>query len=196
ARFRPLSGKRALTPLFRVPVPIFPSPLADPEKGTGILMVCTFGDATDVVWWREQRLALRQIVGRDGRLVPVEFGTPGWESAEPSAANAAYARIARKGINGARQAGVGMLREPRDGRAPLREEPRPIEHPVKYYERGDRPLEFISTRQWFVRLLDKKDELLATGDRIQWHPDFMRLRYRNWTENLNSDWCVSRQRYF
>ncbi len=67
---------------------------------------------------------------------------------------------------------------------------------VKFFEKGDRPLEFISTRQWFVRLLDKKDDLLAFGDRIQWHPDFMRLRYRNWTENLNVDWCVSRQRYF
>jgi valyl-tRNA synthetase len=196
ARWKPLFGKRAVTPLFRVPVPIFPSELADPEKGTGILMVCTFGDATDVLWWRERKLALRQIVGRDGRLVPVEYGTPGWESVDPAAANAAYARIAGKGMNGARQVVVEMLREPVDGRAPLRGEPKPIEHAVKYYEKGDRPLEFISTRQWFVRLLDKKDALLAKGDEVRWHPDFMRLRYRNWTENLNADWCVSRQRYF
>jgi valyl-tRNA synthetase len=196
ARYRPLFGKRAVTPLFRVPVPIFPSELADPEKGTGILMVCTFGDATDVVWWREQQLALRQIVGRDGRLVPVEFGTPGWESLDPETANAAYGRIAGKGMHGARQVVVEMLRQPIAGAPALRGEPRPIEHTVKYYEKGDRPLEFISTRQWFVRLLDKKDALLAKGDAIRWHPDFMRLRYRNWTENLNVDWCVSRQRYF
>jgi valyl-tRNA synthetase len=196
ARYKPLFGQRAVTPLFRVPVPIFPSELADPEKGTGILMVCTFGDANDVVWWREQKLALRQIVGRDGRLVPIEFGTPGWESADPGAANAAYERIVRKGMNGARQAIVEMLRTAGTNGAPLRGEPKPIEHPVKYYERGERPLEFISTRQWFVRLLDKKDALLAKGDEIQWHPEFMRLRYRNWTENLNADWCVSRQRYF
>jgi valyl-tRNA synthetase len=192
ARFQPLFGKRALTPLFGVPVPIFPSELADPEKGTGILMVCTFGDATDVVWWREQGLALRQIVGRDGRLVPVEFGTPGWESVDAALANAAYARMAGKGLNGARQVIVEILRES----GSLRGEPKPIEHAVKYYEKGDRPLEFISTRQWFVRLLDKKDALLAKGDEVRWHPDFMRLRYRNWTENLNVDWCVSRQRYF
>jgi valyl-tRNA synthetase len=179
-----------------VPVPIFPSELADPEKGTGILMVCTFGDATDVLWWREQKLALRQIVGRDGRLVPVEFGTAGWESVDAAAANAAYARIQSKGLNGARQVVVEMLREPVHGTAPLRGEPKPIEHAVKYYEKGDRPLEFISTRQWFVRLLDKKDGLLAKGEQVGWHPDFMRLRYRNWTENLNVDWCVSRQRYF
>jgi valyl-tRNA synthetase len=197
ARYKALFGKRAVTPLFRVPVPIFPSALADPEKGTGILMVCTFGDATDVQWWRDERLALRQIVGRDGRLVPVTFGTPGWESADPAAANAAYARIAAKGMNGARQVVVAMLREPGSGgQAPLRADPKPIEHAVKYYEKGDRPLEFISTRQWFVRLLDKKAALLEKGDEVRWHPDFMRLRYRNWTENLNVDWCVSRQRYF
>ena len=199
-RYRPLFGKRAITPLFRVPVPIFPSPLADPEKGTGILMVCTFGDATDVAWWREQKLRLRQIVGRDGRLVPVTFGAEGWESRDPDAANGCYAALAGKTVHGARKAIVELLREPA-GRAagtepPLRGEPKPIEHSVKFYEKGDRPLEFITTRQWFVRLLDKKEALLAKGDAVQWHPDFMRLRFRNWTENLNSDWCISRQRYF
>jgi len=112
--------------------------------------------------------------------VPVEFGTPGWESVDAAAANAAYARIQSKGLNGARQVVVEMLREAPNGTAPLRGEPKPIEHAVKYYEKGDRPLEFISTRQWFVRLLDKKGALLAKGDEIRWHPDFMRLRYRNW----------------
>ncbi|MCC6766037.1 MAG: valine--tRNA ligase [Deltaproteobacteria bacterium] len=201
ARWRHLFGKRAFTPIFQVPVPIFPSELVDPAKGTGILMVCTFGDATDVVWWREQRLPLRQIIGRDGRLVPVTFGSDAFPSRDPGAANARYAAIARKGTGGARQAIVEMLRDATNdatntGRPPLRAEPKPIEHSVKFFEKGDRPLEFISTRQWFVRLLDKKEDLLAIGDRIRWHPDFMRLRYRNWTENLNVDWCVSRQRYF
>lgn len=201
ARWRHLFGKQALTPIFQVPVPIFPSELVDPEKGTGILMVCTFGDATDVVWWREQKLPLRQIVGRDGRLVPVTFGSDAFPSRDPETANARYAVVAGKGTGGARQAIVTMLRDAANdatgsGAAPLRGEPRAIEHSVKFFEKGDRPLEFISTRQWFVRLLDKKDDLLAVGDRIRWHPDFMRLRYRNWTENLNVDWCVSRQRYF
>jgi valyl-tRNA synthetase len=191
-RYAHLFGRRALTPLFRVPVPIFPSELADPEKGTGILMVCTFGDATDVQWWREQKLALRQVVGRDGRLVAVRYGEPGWESVDPGAANAAYGRLAGKSVKAARQAIVEMLRES----AALHGEPKPVEHAVKYYEKGERPLEFMTTRQWFVRLLDKKDALLAKGDEIQWHPEFMRLRYRNWTENLGVDWCISRQRYF
>ncbi|MFM8408999.1 MAG: class I tRNA ligase family protein, partial [Alphaproteobacteria bacterium] len=141
------------------------------------------------------------VLGRNGRFVPVEFGAPGWESTRPEAANAAYAAITGKATGGARQAIVEMLRDPAhaatgDGRAALRGEPRPLEHSVKYYEKGDRPLEFVSSRQWFVRLLDKKDELLAKGDLVRWHPDFMRLRYRNWTENLNADWCISRQRYF
>jgi len=190
ARFRHLFGKRAVTPLFHVPVPIFPSALVDPEKGTGILMVCTFGDATDVQWWREQKLPLRQVLGRDGRLVAVTFGAPGWESRDPEAANRHYGALAGKTVAAARKAIVELLRDA------LRGEPRPVEHAVKFYEKGDRPLEFISTRQWFVRLLDKKDALLARGDQIRWHPDFMRLRYRNWTENLQMDWCISRQRYF
>jgi valyl-tRNA synthetase len=200
-RYKHLFGRHALTPIFRVPVPIFPSELADPEKGTGILMVCTFGDATDVQWWREQKLQLRQIIGRNGRLVPIEFGTEGWESRDPARANAAYAEITGKAMNGARQKIVELLRDAahaatRDGLAPLCEEPKPIEHSVKYYEKGDRPLEFVTTRQWFVRLLRQKDALIAKGDQVRWHPDFMRLRFRNWTENLNADWCVSRQRFF
>ncbi len=199
-RYRELFGKRALTPLFRVPVPIFPSELADPEKGTGILMVCTFGDQTDVVWWREQGLALRQLVGRNGRLVPVEFGSEAFPSLDADAANRAYAELAGKNVSQARKAVVELLRDPAasaTGRgAPLQGEPEPMQHAVRFYERGERPLEYVITRQWFVRLLDKKQALLAKGDEIQWHPDFMKVRYRDWTENLQLDWCISRQRYF
>ncbi len=200
-RFQHLFGRTALTPIFRAPVPIFPSTLVDREKGTGILMVCTFGDQTDVQWWREQRLATRQIIGRNGRLVPVTFGDGAFESRDPSAANAAYATLVGRGVKQARTAVVEMLRRPesaaRDGMgAPLEGEPKPVERAVKFFEKGDQPLEFITTRQWFVRLLDKKEDLIAYGDKVEWHPEFMRLRYRNWTENLQFDWCVSRQRYF
>jgi valyl-tRNA synthetase len=127
ARYRHRLGKRAVTPLFRVPVPIFPSEQVDPEKGTGILMVCTFGDATDVQWWREQKLPLRQIVGRDGRLVEVTFGAPGWESVDPEAANGHYAALRGKAVNGARKAIVELLR----GGA-LRGEQKPVQHSVKF----------------------------------------------------------------
>jgi valyl-tRNA synthetase len=200
ARYRALFGKRAVTPLFRVPVPIFASELADPEKGTGILMVCSFGDATDVLWWREHRLALRQLVGKNGRLLPVRFGSAGFESADAEAANRFYASLAGKPVAGARKAIVELLRQP-EGSAtgsgpPLQGEPRPIQHTVKFYEKGDRPLEFVPTRQWFVRLLDKKAKLLAKGAQIEWHPPFMGKRFADWTENLSYDWCVSRQRFF
>ena len=200
ARYKPLFGRNAVTPLFRVPVPIFPSELADPEKGTGILMVCTFGDATDVRWWREQGLALRQILGRNGRILPVNFGDEGWSSLDANAANQRYAQIAGRNAKQARRLIVEMLRDPAGAAtgdtAPLVNEPKPIEHSVKFYEKGDQPVEFVTTRQWFVRLLDKKEKLLQFGERIQWHPDFMRHRYKTWTENLAFDWAISRQRYF
>jgi valyl-tRNA synthetase len=200
-RYRGLVGKRAVTPLFRAPVPIFSSELVDPEKGTGILMVCTFGDATDVVWWREQGLPVRQIVGRDGRLLPVEFGSPAFPSLDPAAANASYAPLAGRTVKEAQKAVVEQLRDPggaaaKNGEAPLQGDPQPITHPVKFYEKGDRPLEFITTRQWFVRILDRKQELLEAGRQIQWHPDFMGVRYRDWTQNLQLDWGISRQRFF
>ncbi len=196
-RYQALFGKKAVTPLFGVEVPIFATELADPEKGTGILMVCTFGDQTDVKWWREEKLQLRQIIGRDGRLMPIEFGKTGWESRDAGAANAMYGELIGKTVSTARKLVVEALGKPDgQGRAPLREAPKPIQHAVKFFEKGDRPLELITTRQWFVRLLDKKEDLIGKGDAIKWHPDFMRLRYRNWTENLNLDWCVSRQRFF
>src|SRR5262245_59788262 len=200
ARYRDLFGKEALTPLFRVPVPIFPSELADPAKGTGILMVFTFGDQSDLVWWRDHRLALRQLVGRDGRLAAVEFGSAACPSEDPAAANRYYAELAGKPVAKARQAIVELLRD-RGGSAcgrgaPLLRDPEPIQHTVKFYEKGERPLELVPTRQWFVRLLDKKERLLAKGAEVQWHPAYMGVRFRDWTENLQLDWCVSRQRYF
>jgi len=205
-RYRDLFGRNAVTPLFRVPVPIFPSELADPEKGTGILMVCTFGDATDVEWWRKENLALRQVVGPDGRMLPVTFGGEGWESMDPKAANTYYGRLSGLGLKQAHRQIVELLKDPAgasgaaagagaDG-APLQKEPEVLSHPVKFYEKGDRPLEFITTRQWFVRLLDKKEYLMDKGNGIGWFPDYMRRRYLDWTSNLQFDWCISRQRYF
>jgi valyl-tRNA synthetase len=199
-RFKPLFGKHAITPIYKVSVPIFATTLADPEKGTGILMVCTFGDQTDVVWWREQKLALRQIIGRDGRLIERQFGTLGWESSDAALANTNYAALVGKRINQARRIVVEQLADPQNSATgtgpPLQAEPRRIEHSVRFYEKGDSPLEFLSSRQWFVRLLDKKNELIETGRRITWHPPHMGKRYENWTDNLALDWGISRQRHF
>jgi len=200
ARYQGFFGKRATTPLFRVPVPIFASEQADPEKGTGILMVCTFGDQTDVEWWRDHKLALRQLLGKNGRLQPVTFGSDAFPSRDADAANRAYAELVGRNVKQARARIVELLRNPdasaTGGGAPLVREPRAIEHAVKFYEKGDSPLEFLPTRQWFVRLLDKKDALLAKGAEIEWHPEHMRKRYEDWTRNLGFDWCISRQRYF
>jgi valyl-tRNA synthetase len=199
-RYRGLFGKRAITPLYRASVPIFPSEKADPDKGTGVLMVCTFGDQTDVEWWREHGLELRLIVQKDGRLAEVAWGSASFASADPAAAQRFYDEIAGKGIAQARKRVVEQLRLPEASAtgtgAPLRAEPRPIEHAVKFYEKGERPLEFLPTRQWFVRLLPHKQALLDKGARVAWHPSHMHKRFQDWTENLSQDWCVSRQRYF
>ncbi len=199
-RFQGLFGKHAITPVYFARVPIFPSELVDPGKGTGILMICTFGDQTDVQWWREQNLELRQILGRDGRVLQKTFGDSGWSSLRPEQANARFKELVGKPISAARKIVVAQLADPINSllgdKAPLHGKPREIKHPVRYYEKGYSPLEYLTTRQWFVRLLDKKDRLLEMGDSIAWHPDFMRKRYRNWTDNLMLDWCISRQRYF
>lgn len=199
-RFKPLFGKRAITPVFHAPVPIFPSEMADPEKGTGVLMVCTFGDQTDVQWWREEGLALRQIIGDQGRLQPVDFAKAPFESLDPDKANAAYAEIEGKNVKQAQARMVEMLGEAEHSATgngpPLVEAPEAIQHAVKFFEKGDRPLELLPTRQWFCALMDKKPAMLAKGEEIEWHPPHMWARYRDWTQNLSLDWCLSRQRYF
>ena len=192
-RYRRLTGSHAITPLFGARVPILADATnVDPEKGTGAVMVCTFGDATDVEWWRKYELPLRQVIDPTGRLAPVSFGSPGWESIDPAGANRAYGQLAGLDVGKARARVVGLLR----AAGALEGEPEPLTHSVKFFEKGDRPLELIPARQWFVRLLDHREELIERGERIEWHPSYMRTRYRNWVEGLNQDWCISRQRYF
>ena len=198
-RYQGLFGSKAITPLFHAPVPILPASHAEPEKGTGILMVCTFGDAMDVEWWKQSDLPLKQLIGLDGRMIPVTYGEAPYDSLEPERANRAHAELQGKSIQDAQQRIVELLGEPDsgvDGSGPaLVGDPEKIKHPVKFYEQGTRPLEFVPTRQWFIRLLDKKAQLIEQGNKISWHPDHMRTRYTNWVEGLNQDWCVSRQRY-
>ncbi len=189
-RYQHLFGKAAHTPIFNVEVPVIAHPLAQPDKGTGIAMVCTFGDLTDVIWWRELNLATRPTIGRDGRFVadaPVVMSDK---------AKLQYARLAGKSVKQAQTLTVEILRETGE----LIDEPRAIVHAVKFFEKGDRPLEIVTSRQWYIRNggRDEKlrDKLLARGDELTWHPDFMQHRYTNWVGGLNGDWLVSRQRYF
>jgi valyl-tRNA synthetase len=186
-RFVDLVGSTVRTPLFDVPVPVVAHPLAQPDKGTGAAMVCTFGDITDVVWWRELGLPVRAIVGRDGRLV--SGAPPGLDSR----AGALYS--AELGGRTVRQAQVRVV-ELLQASGELRGEPQPLVHAVKFYEKGDRPLEIVTSRQWFFRTLAHRPALLERGQQVRWHPPFMEARYTSWVEGLNTDWLISRQRFF
>lgn len=198
-RYSDFFGKTAVTPLFHSPVPILPAEHADPEKGTGILMVCTFGDVMDVEYWKGSGMAHKQLVGADGRMMEVDYGSSPFESREPELALRSWADLAGLTVVQARRKIVEMLAAPDSavggGGPAMVGEPKPTEHAVKFYEKGDRPLEFLPTRQWFIRILDAKEELIAQGRKIAWHPPHMRTRYEHWVEGLNQDWCVSRQRY-
>ena len=191
ARYADLVGRTARTPVFGVEVPVRAHALADPAKGTGLVMVCTFGDTTDVTWWRELDLATRPMLGHDGRVLAAP---PAGISEGP--ARAAYATLAGATVHTARERMVGLLREA----GALVGEPRPVTHPVKFYERGDKPLEIVTSRQWYVRNGGRdvalRAELLARGAELQWHPPHMAVRYASWVSGLAGDWLVSRQRYF
>jgi valyl-tRNA synthetase len=190
-RYSGLFGQTASTPLFGVEVPILAHHLADPAKGTGIAMVCTFGDTTDVTWWRDLALATRPVLGPDGRLLADQ---PDWIT-DPDG-QAAYAEIAGRYAKSARNRLAALL----DAAGALRGEAEPITHPVKFYEKGDSPLEIITARQWYVRNgsgdPQLRQRLIGRGRELTWHPPHMRARYEDWVNGLTGDWLISRQRYF
>ncbi|EXG81969.1 valine--tRNA ligase [Cryptosporangium arvum] len=189
-RYRHLIGTEVETPLFAVRVPVIAHPAAAPDKGTGIAMVCTFGDSTDVQWWRDASLPTRTIVGRDGRVLPLDFGA--LPTSDAAAAQKLMDELAGKTMFSAREL---LLERLRDAGA-LRDDPRPTTRPVKFYEKGDRPLEIVSSRQWFIRTLGHRAELLARGEELRWTPPYMKARYDDWVRGLNADWLISRQRFF
>ncbi|WP_082109916.1 valine--tRNA ligase [Demequina phytophila] len=190
-RYQGLFGKHVRTPLFGVEVPVVAHHLANPEKGSGIAMICTFGDVTDVTWWRELRLPTRPVLGWDGRMLAE--APAGVVSAEGLAA---YGELAGLTTFSAQKRIVELLTEAgvMDG------EPRPISHPVKFFEKGDKPLEIVTTRQWYIRNggtdAALNSELVARGSELDFEPDFMRVRYENWVKGLTGDWLISRQRFF
>ncbi|HEY4152884.1 MAG TPA: valine--tRNA ligase [Pseudolysinimonas sp.] len=191
-RYQALFGTTVTTPLFGVEVPVLAHHLAQKDKGTGIAMVCTFGDVTDVVWWRELDLPTRAIIGKDGRILDeapaAELFTTG--------GRAAYAELVGKTVFSAKATVVELLKESGE----ITGDPKPITHPVKFYEKGDKPLEIVTTRQWYIvngaRDEALRDRLLDAGKQIDFHPEFMRVRYDNWVGGLTGDWLISRQRFF
>src|SRR5690606_28638644 len=190
-RYQPLFGRTVSTPVFGVEVPIVAHPLAEPDKSTGITMICTFGDLTDVIWWRELDLPTRAVLGRDGR-----FAAAAADWLDTTDAQERYSRIARKAAGGAREQMVQMLAD--EGR--LLGDIRPIQHPVKFYEKGDKPLEIVTSRQWYIRnggrSEDRRRELIDRGGELDWVPGYMRHRFDNWVGGLAGDWLISRQRFF
>ncbi|MET0832284.1 MAG: class I tRNA ligase family protein, partial [Acidimicrobiia bacterium] len=186
-----LVGSTVRSPVFGVEVPVLAHRLADPEKGTGVAMVCTFGDTTDVVWWRELGLPTRGVVGRDGRLAA---DTPAW--LVDALGRSAYAELAGRRVDQARRAMVEMLAASGE----MASEPRQITHPGKVYEKGESPLEIVTSRQWYLRNGGRdpalRAELRRRGAELAWVPDFMKVRYEHWVDGLAGDWLVSRQRFF
>jgi valyl-tRNA synthetase len=190
-RYQHLFGTTVTTPLFGVEVPVLAHHLAQKDKGSGIAMVCTFGDVTDVVWWRELDLPNRTIIGRDGRIIA---DPP--DAIVGDAPIASYAELAGKTVFSAKAKIVELL----TASGELIGTPKPIVHAVKFFEKGDKPLEIVSTRQWYIRngARDERlrETLLERGREVNFVPDFMRVRYENWVNGLTGDWLISRQRFF
>ncbi|WP_020391429.1 valine--tRNA ligase [Kribbella catacumbae] len=187
-RYKDLFGTTVRSPLFDVEVPVLAHELAEPDKGAGIAMCCTFGDLTDVQWWRELQLPVRTVIGRDGRLLRE---TPEWLEG-----SSLYAELAGKTIFSARELTVAKLRESGD----LDGEPKPTKRMANFFEKGDKPLEIVSTRQWYItnggRDAGLKAEFIERGNELGWVPEHMKHRYLNWVDGLNGDWLISRQRFF
>jgi valyl-tRNA synthetase len=190
-RYQPLLGTTVASPVFGVEIPVVAHHLAEMDKGSGLVMCCTFGDLTDVQWWREFDLPVRTVIGRDGRLLRE---TPQWLAHEP--ATTAYEELKGKTTFSAREAVVAALRESGD----LDGEPQQTQRMTNFYEKGDKPLEIVATRQWYIRNGGRdaalRGEMLERGNEIQWFPAHMKHRYDNWVGGLNGDWLISRQRFF
>ena len=190
-RYQQYFGQKVYSPLFKVEVPILAHPAAEMDKGAGIAMCCTFGDVTDVEWWRDLKLPTRSIIQRNGRII---MATPDWITDQGG--KDIFQQIEGKTTFSARKVIVDALREAGD----LDGEPKPTKRMTNFYEKGDKPLEIVTSRQWYLRNggTDKKlnQELLERGRELDFHPDFMRVRYSNWVEGLNGDWLISRQRFF
>ncbi|MGV8969085.1 MAG: valine--tRNA ligase [Microbacteriaceae bacterium] len=190
-RYKEFFGTTVTTPLFGVEVPVLAHHLAQQDKGSGIAMICTFGDVTDVVWWRELDLPNRTIIGADGRII-----AEAPEAIVGVDALAHYDELVGKTVFSAKAKIVELLQASGE----MIGEPKKIMHNVKFFEKGDKPLEIISTLQWYIkngaRDADLRANLLARGTEVNFTPDFMRVRYDNWVGGLTGDWLISRQRFF
>ena len=191
-RYQPLFGTSVTSPLFGVEIPVLAHPAAEMDKGAGIAMCCTFGDLTDVQWWRELQLPMRSIITRSGRITG---DVPEWIADGPGAELFAN-ELATKTTFTARENIVKALIASGD----LDGEPKKTQRKANFFEKGDKPLEIVTSRQWYIknggRDVELRKALVERGGEMEWHPSFMRSRYTNWIEGLNGDWLISRQRFF
>ncbi len=198
ARYAKLHGKQADVPLFGFTVPILTDDTVDREKGTGLMMCCTFGDDADIAKWQKHKLPVRLVINKFGKIdLSLALAEGRYPQGFQWTADLAEKLNGKKISNtdpkhlGARQTVIAMLEE-----AGLLTAKKPITHAVKCAERSGAPLEILPTSQWFVRVTDKKDALQKRANECNWNPDWMRLRIEQWIDGLNQDWCISRQRYF
>tara|TARA_Y100000034_G_scaffold14075_2_gene14730 strand:+ start:5019 stop:7478 length:2460 start_codon:yes stop_codon:yes gene_type:complete len=169
-RYKNLKGMKAKVPLFDFEVPILEDERADPEKGTGIVMCCTFGDQTDMEWQKIHKLSIKKAIGNNGLMTDIADKYKGMK------------------IDNARKEIIKDLKE-----KGLLKDQKPITHIVNVHERCGTTVEFVHSKQWFIKYLDLKDKMLAWGNELEWHPKFMKNRYDNWVNGLAWDWCISRQ---
>ena len=165
-RYKHLHGKNAITPLFGIKVKIIADDLVQLDKGTGAVMCCTFGDETDIRWWKKHNLELKVIVGKDGKIE----GLP-------------LKQFKDKVIEDLKAQNILQKQEP-------------IKRAVKCAERSGVPIEILVVPQWFIKVLDKKELLKAKAAECNWYPDYMKVRIDQWIDGLQWDWCISRQRFF
>jgi len=172
-RYKKYEGQKAKVPLFDIEVPILPDERADPEKGTGVVMCCTFGDQTDMEWQKAHNLPIKIAIGHDGRMTKLA------------------GKYAGMSVKDARKEIIGALKE-----AGLLLNQKPITHAVNVHERCGMEIEFLKSKQWFIKYLDLKDEMLKWGAELNWYPKHMKHRFDHWVKGLQWDWLISRQRYF
>lgn len=179
ARYKHLHGKKATTPLFSVEVPIICDELVQLDKGTGAVMCCTFGDETDIAWWKKHHLDLKVIIGQDGKIGDLEkVGIAGYLPEEMP-----IKKFKEKIIEDLKAQNLLLKQEP-------------IKRPVKCAERSGVPIEILVVEQWFIKILDKKELLKQKAQECQWFPKYMKVRIDQWIDGLAWDWCISRQRFF
>lgn len=188
-KYQHLAGKFAISPLFGVKIPILPDDLVDPEKGTGLVMCCSFGDQTDISWWRRHKLPTKIIFTKNGKIRDdVEFDD---NCTDIERAKGFMSEIANLKIKEAREKIIEILKS--NNILTAQHEKMQM---VKCAERSGAPLEILTTPQWFIKSVDHKEELAKKSDQLNWYPQSMKIKLDSWIAGVSLDWCISRQRYF